>query len=146
MSMEHIKIRDAQGTDLNCILDTFMESFFNDSQLANSCRVSIFKKNFRKVIDHILSRSTIQIACFPEDPNTILGYIVYEPGIVHYTFVKMAFRRFGIATQLLNHAFPKDGSVIQFPLKTKMLKVVLQDTSRFDYNPFILFHKEIVNV
>jgi hypothetical protein len=36
-----------------------------------------------------------------ENPDVTLGYIVYERGfIIHYIYVKLAFRRFGIAKEL----------------------------------------------
>lgn len=103
----NIHIRPARGSDLNFIYSTWLDSYRYDSKLGKSHKNSIFFENYRHVIDHIFSKpdTTTTIACIKEDQNTILGYIVSEPKILHYIYTKGAFRRFGIAKSLAFEAF-----------------------------------------
>lgn len=43
------------------------------------------------------------VACVPDDPDTIQGFIVADPTAIHYAFVKFDFRRLGIANELIDH-------------------------------------------
>lgn len=62
-----------------------------------------------KVINKILSKPTtkILVVCSPEDNQHIYGYIVFDDNtklqqvIVHYVYVKQAYRRLNMATALL---------------------------------------------
>jgi ribosomal protein S18 acetylase RimI-like enzyme len=47
------------------------------------------------------------IACLPDDPDVVLGFLLASPGrgAVHFCFVKPAFRRFGIARMMWDEAF-----------------------------------------
>ena len=46
------------------------------------------------------------VAVVPESPGTILGWIVYEPNVLHYLHVKDGFRRAGLGRALLQGAMP----------------------------------------
>lgn len=56
-------------------------------------------------IERLLERATVTVANPADDPATILGYAVHEPGVLHYVLTKHQdgrdFRGFGVATQLL---------------------------------------------
>lgn len=73
----------------------------------------MFFTGHHKVVTHILAKPTTTtfIAHPKDDPNTMLGYLVCEPGakpIVHFTFVKEAFRKMGILKRLLEAAEIKE--------------------------------------
>lgn len=46
------------------------------------------------------------IACYEGDPDSIFGFIVADPGVVHYCFTKFAARRMGIASALFAQLSP----------------------------------------
>ena len=63
------------------------------------------------LIELILSRDTVfsLVACSPEDPSLMLGFLVFEldsngKKFIHYIFVERGFRKLGIAKLLLAKA------------------------------------------
>lgn len=44
------------------------------------------------VLEKLLARSTVTIACNPADEKQVLGYVVAEQGVLHWLFVKAPFR------------------------------------------------------
>lgn len=46
----------------------------------------------KKVIARLLERSRVLVACNPLNEGQILGYIVHEPGVLHWVMVKEPFR------------------------------------------------------
>lgn len=137
-----LHLRPAIGQDLNFIFDTFRESVRHDSSLGRSCRTSIFKKEFAKVIDHILAKAKVLIACMSSDHNVILGYLIFEPDIIHYCFVKQAFRRMGIAYELFKSAYQcgKDPErEIQCSFKTQSMREIFDNHPFLIHNPFLNF-------
>ena len=52
----------------------------------------------------LLPKCTLLGACDPDDLDVILGYICYEPDVLHFVYVKGGFRRMGIGSRLLREA------------------------------------------
>lgn len=140
-----LKIRPAIGEDLNFIFDTFRESLRTDSSLGRSCKASVFKKEFAKVIDYILETSEVLIACMSSDENVILGYLIYEePQIIHYAFTKRAFRKMGIQAALLTKARLKpDKGEVQCSFKTRMVRDLFESKPQLTHYPFNIFKKGV---
>lgn len=88
-------------------------------------------------MDWILAQeSTVTlVAVLPDDPSIILGYLVYEPGILHYVFVKEAFTRIGIARSLYDRA----GLPMTCTHKTVTVRPIMDKYPNIVYNPFLLF-------
>lgn len=62
-----------------------------------------FCEKYRKIINHILSKSgvSVKLACLKEDPGVIVGYSVADRDILHWVYVKVAWRNIGIASDLV---------------------------------------------
>ena len=136
------KFRPPEATDLPFIYSTWANSMRYASLLGKSCRNTIFFKEYAKVIDHILSLADteILIACFPEQPEVIFGYLVYQDNILHYLFIKEAFTRQGIAKSLVQEASrPFD----TYSHKTFVLKHILDRHPELNYNPFVLYKQGV---
>ena len=58
------------------------------------------------ILKKILTNCTLLVACDPEDPDVIWGYVAFDQvdPVLHFVYVKGAFRRMGIGTRLLNEA------------------------------------------
>lgn len=136
-----LKLRSALGSDLNFIFDTFRESMRMDSSLGRSCKASIFKREFNRVIDHLLEKAKTTIACMVEDENVILGYLIWEPSIIHYCFVKRAFRGMGIAKELVQSS--NLSSDIQCAFKTRSSKEIFNKYPSLIHNPLLNFKKGV---
>lgn len=60
-----------------------------------------FFSSLEQQLRKIRKRSKILVACDPERPEFIVGYVVYEPEAVHYIYVKEIRRENGVARELL---------------------------------------------
>lgn len=101
--MTDFSIRLVNPEDIPFIYSTWLKSFKQDSSTGTSMRKTVFMKDYVKVIDAILQdpNTTVFVACKLDEPNIILGYMVFGPNrVFHYIFVKEAFRLFGIARTL----------------------------------------------
>ncbi len=130
-------IRDAVGDDLPFIYSTWGKSYRYDSPLGKSCKNSIFFPFFNQVMDWVLEQpdTKVIVAVDPAHSNVIYGYVIYQPGVLHYAFTKEAFQRWGIATSLIKHAdMPQ-----VYTLKTFMSKPIMGKHPEMDFNPFLLF-------
>ena len=58
------------------------------------------------ILKKILTNCTLLVACDPEDTDVIWGYIAFDQvdPVLHFVYVKGAFRRMGIGTRLLSEA------------------------------------------
>jgi hypothetical protein len=57
-------------------------------------------------ISEIMSQSKIEVCVDKEDPQVIYGYVVYEPNVTHWVYVKFPLRRQGMATYMLGNITP----------------------------------------
>lgn len=131
-------IRKASGSDLSFIYSTWLNSYKGDSLLGKTVSRSIFFKEYAKVIDGILQRDAvdIQVACKKDEPNVVFGYLVGEPLILHYAFVKKRFCGLGILKSLsLNFVLHS------YTHKTKTIEPILKKQPNLFYNPFLIYEK-----
>ena len=129
------------GLDIPFIYATWLNSYRNDSLIGLSVRKSVFFENYRSVLDHLLAKDStkVYVACAPNDPSVIFGYIVAEPeaNVLHYAFTKEAFRGFGIAKVLFKHAF-KTESISAVSITASHITRSTKHLCK-NYNPFLLF-------
>ncbi len=75
------------------------------------------------ILKKILNKCTLLVACDPEDTDVIWGYVAFNTGdpvpendgffeidrspVLHFVYVKGAFRRMGIGTRLMEEAFER---------------------------------------
>ena len=110
---DKIGIRSYLPTDEEFIYACWLNHYKHSSLFGKQIRSEIFYKEHHKLIEQLLKRSQITIAYPIGDPIIILGFLVMEgtkaDPLIHFTFVKRAFRDMGIAETLtqeldLNHA------------------------------------------
>ena len=134
-------IREPRPEDLSFIYSTWLNSFYYDSW-AKSIRKSVYFNNYKKVLDRILDSAHISIACDPNDESVIYGYLISESDIAHYIYVKDAFRKFGIAKDLVNN----DMNLLnefQFTHKTRHVLPIVMNKNQYTFNPILLFKQEM---
>lgn len=110
MSAKHppILVRAAAKADLSFILDSWLSSFRHAYHVRGVEGPTYFKEH-RRVLETLLQRCTVLVACDQESPSTIYGYIVAEMIdhflTVHWVYVRGAktggFQDLGIGTYLL---------------------------------------------
>ena len=102
-----IKLRQAQETDFNFILSTWIKSSY--SQLTGYReRQAVYHKGLDKFIKKKYDEGELLafVACLEEDPELILGFAVFGTDYsLHFVAVKEAFKRQGISKALLNYMY-----------------------------------------
>lgn len=137
-------IRPAESDEINFIYATWLNNYKHYSSLGKSCRTSVFFFEYANVLDAILDRSFVLIACFPDTPTVILSYLVYEPHTIHYVFTKEVYRKNGIAMSLFLKAFSTLGQSgpIDFTHRTLMSEPIIEKYNIYlQFNPFKLYQR-----
>lgn len=142
--MTLMQLRDAEASDISFIYDSFMKSYKADGPLGKITTKRVFFQEFPQVIDRILSTSKVQIMCLSEEPKIIVGYIIFQPQLIHYIFVKEPFRRNGIAKTLKSHALGLNDSFTYTHI-THHVKKLLTKYPDALFNPFKLYQKGEIN-
>lgn len=138
------KIRLAAGPDLNFIYSTWLNSYRTDSYFGQSTRKSVFYDKYNEIVDAILAKpsTTALVAALPNELNVILGYLIFEPNILHYCFVKESWQRAGIAKSLAAAAFLNPRGAVSFTHRTRWAEPVIARYPSAIYNPFLLFERQ----
>ncbi len=97
------EVRDATIDDLNFIVPTFVNGLYHGDSWYSQIPYTIFKNNYTIIIQVLVTKSVVKIACLPEDTNVILGYSILSQDFltVHWVYVKKKWRQRGIAKALL---------------------------------------------
>jgi GNAT superfamily N-acetyltransferase len=108
MEGTEISIRACVPGDLDRILREWLSSF-RSSPWAGVIPNNLYRKVYAETIRQLLSRGArIDVACYAEKPEIIVGFICYEmtprDKILHYAFIRSDYRGNGIARALMNNA------------------------------------------
>jgi GNAT superfamily N-acetyltransferase len=89
------------------VRDSWLRSQWAADMRGKMLRGDFFREQGER-IDRLLPRSSIITALLPSVPDEVLGYVVLQVSrddpICHWCYVKHAYRRLGIATQLARAA------------------------------------------
>lgn len=120
--MSKLIIRDMVEEDRSLIMNSWLRSYRKspDSNLYDTA----FFASYRPIAEYLLKRAQVKVVVPEGDENLILAYMVCEPGVLHWIYVKRDFRKQGIAKLLLKSQYTED-PVITFttPLGRKRLKL-----------------------
>lgn len=106
-----VHVREKTNKDEPFIYSSWLHSY-RPSKANNGMNKSVYFPYQTGIIEKILARPNVKvnIACSCDDDTHLLGYLVSEMSdpndrfIVHYLYVKQAYRRMGLATSLLSQA------------------------------------------
>lgn len=128
--MAELVIRKAVSSDHVFIMDSWMRSYRKspDSNLADC----LFFPAYRATAGKLLQTAQVDVMVVPDNQDTILAYIVYEPGVIHWIYVKRDYRDSGLARLLIEKG-PGHKSVVtmttplgrkklRYPIKGKLLR------------------------
>lgn len=98
-------VRDYRPEDKNFVMATFLRGVYYGDTWFSAIPKDIFMANYKLFVEALISRpsTVVKVACLEEDPDVLVGYSVLSSDFsaVHYVFVKAAWRKQGIAWQLL---------------------------------------------
>lgn len=103
VSVNLVEIRNGIVTDKDLIHATWLRPLYYDNDLFGEIDRDQYFKTYDQVIKKILERPAIwvRIACLRDDPDVILGYAVVEKDILHWVYIKKAWRELGLAKKLI---------------------------------------------
>ena len=104
----------------------------------------VYFQGFENIINQIRdSNAYVALALNPDDSDQILGYVVFSfddeiaLSVIHYVYVKEAFRRLGIAKKLLDQAHGKVKDEAIICTFANEIFDELKDKYLLTYNPFM---------
>jgi hypothetical protein len=131
-----VEIRDGRSSDRAFILATFLRSLYYGDSWFSQIPKNIFMYNYHKIAEVLLNSKNVlvKVACLKEDTDVILGYSILSKDltIIHFCFVKSAWRKQGIGSALLPSTINKVTHLTQLG---KSLLPKLKDTI---FDPFAL--------
>lgn len=135
-------VRPARRSDAAFVASSWLRSYRDaPAVVAVPSRTYFYWQH--RVVEALLARSAVLVACSPDDPDTIVGWACAEAMegalVLHYVYVKHDFRRYGVARALvraLQEAEPGSGQLFATHATRKALRV-MRDNGVF-YNPFLM--------
>ncbi len=146
ISKEAILIRPYNAqTDTNFVYSTWLRNYKHSSYFAKRIKPSVFFAGHHAVLNHLLAKPAMRlsVACDKNDPETIWGWLACEPSnlmqtVVHFMFVKDAFRKMGIARTLLNAAGVFDLNKTRFTHWTYPVDEFIRQYPDMLFDPYAL--------
>lgn len=133
--MSDFVILDGLHDARNLIYATWLRSYQSSSLATKHIGRDDFFAGHHLVLDRIFAREPIvRLAVMPESPEVVFGWSVTEPGLVHYVYVKPAFRRHGIAKALLDHV----KQPFTYTHHTYILRDLHKHVAGSSYNPYAI--------
>lgn len=127
--------RKGEPQDVNFIFATWLKSYKHSSAFASRIPDKLFFKGHHAVLERLLPRCEVLITTLAGEPNTIIGYAVLEPSVIHFVYVKKPFRQMGVASGLLAHIDP---NACIYTHETQMWRHLLLKWPNAQYNPYAL--------
>lgn len=124
-----ITTRQAILSDEAFIFSSWLLGLYYGDSWYSKLDKDYFMKYYHKVIEQLLSTSTIKIACLKEDPNTIIGFSVFDEDKLHWVTCKKDWRRIGVASLLV----PREIKVVTHANKVGLEIAKKKD---LDFQPF----------
>lgn len=136
------RMRSGRPEDLPLIIRTWVSSN-RGSPVVWGCPSPVYLVGQRALVLRILGASSAVVAVDPEDEAHVYGYCVWQaPNVIHYAFVKEAYRRVGLGTALLRSAQESlDPGGFSYTHSGLIVKEAREKLAAIGavYNPFLLY-------
>ena len=138
-----ISYRPMSQKDNGFLYSTWLKSY-RQMPYAQNMSNDTFFHHHKQVIEKILAKpnTTVTVICEDTDPDHIYGYSVIETygdaSIIHYVYVKHAYRKLGLAKALLQANIPLLGQKLTFVSHESRHHQVFKGKFSLEYNPYII--------
>lgn len=137
-----VVIREASEGDVSFLFSSWLKSF-RKGTMCYGVDDTIYFNEQHKLVERLLLSSKVLLACEPEDPANIYGYLVYEKidniMVIHYAYVKHTFRCMGVFNALFA-ASGQDKNLGGAHTHTTSLASRLALKYNLIYHPYILMN------
>ncbi len=104
------------------VFDSWIKSYWKSGPSCSLVPFHVFHHEVHALLEALLPKCEVLLAVNPDDEAQILGWVCREGnGVVHYCYVKEPFRRFRIASMLLQHTFERAWEHVDFVAKDAVL-------------------------
>lgn len=141
MPSSPIAVRPSTAGDLPFFFSATLRANYHYCPMNREIPQDVYYPEHKRVLERLLQRPTtcLHVACDGDDPGFIMGFALTEPGVLHFTYVKKALRRFGVMRQLLAAA---DISLDTAQVSHWTSDIAAMVKRRRAYNPYLLMPKE----
>lgn len=88
---QHIQIRDAEQGDHSFLFSTYLQNNWYDKTQSTTLKKGMWMALQHKRLEKVLSETDVKVACFSDDPDTIIGYAFRDPE-KPFVYIKRAWR------------------------------------------------------
>lgn len=135
--INNMKIRPIKPEDLSFIYSTWSRGQYHGYSPHSVINKQVFFKEYSKITSNILKHPSthVYITCLPDAEDIILGYVVIQNNVLHWIYVKQAWRNKGISKLMLE--FFKDGLKYHTGITDNSFSFLSK--LGLTYNPFLLY-------
>jgi hypothetical protein len=142
MSALPVLVRKAQRSDIPFITSSWLRSN-REGFFVRSVGNTVYYHQHHKILEQLLPRSVVLVACNEDDPDQILSWICAEVVdtalVIHYIYTKKPFRKFGLAKRLVNLLEESESPpAIMVTHSNPSMRPLLREKNII-YNPYLLF-------
>ncbi len=96
-------IRDFKETDRAFVKATFLRGLYHGDSWFSVMPKDLFMRCYAPVVEALIVRNFVKVACLTDDPDVIIGYSIVNPTlqVLHWIYVKKPFRGMGIGKALI---------------------------------------------
>lgn len=124
------------------LYNAWLKSYGKSSE-ARRMSSKVYFQNYTKIIDGILEDCYVAFALNPDDLDQILGFVAFSYDedinltVIHYVYVKEAFRKLGLAKKLMEQIQPKLGDEPMICTFANHIFDELREKYLLAYDPFM---------
>ena len=101
-----LTLRRATPDERPLVAASWFESYRRGGSSPN-VQFEVYKAGQGGLITRLIDRSEVWVATLPAVPDEVCGWVARVGPVVHYVYVKQAYRRLGIARALVNGTGPR---------------------------------------
>jgi GNAT superfamily N-acetyltransferase len=124
-----IEVRPANKSDMRFVHSSWFTDHWARAAPKHVPR-ALYAAEMDPRIDTLLTRGTTLVAFFPQVPDEVLGWVTFENNVVHYLYVKGAYRRQGIGKGLV------PAGAAYYTFATDAPGRAFAKHANLDFNPF----------
>ena len=148
--MGDLQIRYASDADINMITSNWLESF-RDGYFNATVSNRVYFNQHHKILEALLPRCMVLVACHPENPSIGLGWMACESMdrhlVIHYMYTRRSARQMGVAKALVGFVMDSDElDLVQNRVltthQTHKSKAITRGTKQDNYQTYADRHPE----
>ncbi len=88
-------------TDKAFVYSTMLKGLYYSNSFYNEIAKDVFFANYAVVLERLLTKNVTSVLCLTDEPDVIIGYSIYNESLLHYIYLKPAWRNKKSLTKLL---------------------------------------------